>query len=112
MSTLSTLQNSASSKEQSDSNDVEAARDERGTNKGQETLQIADESALPSVDGGVKAWSVIGGAFLALFVQFGLGEFTRGASSHYPCLRAHLQPLHIFELHCTRHWCERIDCSQ
>ena len=74
MPTLSTVKNDAFSKEQSASND-EAARNERGTNTSQETPQIADESALPSVDGGIKAWSVIGGAFLALFVQFGLGEF-------------------------------------
>jgi len=76
MSALGTLKNNVSSKELSTSNDDEAARNERGTNTSQETPKIADESALPSVDGGIKAWSVIGGAFLALFVQFGLGEFT------------------------------------
>jgi len=29
---------------------------------------------LHRVDGGLKAWSVVAGAFFALFVQFGLGE--------------------------------------
>jgi len=56
--------------------DVEAVRNGLGTNTSQSPLQTAVESVLPPVDGGIKAWSVIGGAFLALFVQFGLGEFT------------------------------------
>lgn len=81
MSTLGTLTDNAS-KEQSASNDIEAARSKRDTKASSWTLQTADESALPPgdepalppVDGGIKAWSVIGGAFLALFVQFGLGE--------------------------------------
>jgi hypothetical protein len=77
MSTLGTLKNNASSKEQPASNGVEAVRNEGGTSTRQWTPQTADGPALPSVDGGIKAWSVIGGAFLALFVQFGLGEFTR-----------------------------------
>jgi hypothetical protein len=74
MSTLSASKNDDSIKEQSVVDDVEAARNEKGTDTSQGTLQTADESALPAVDGGIKAWSVIGGAFLALFVQFGLGE--------------------------------------
>lgn len=54
--------------------DVEAARKSVATWTSQSPLQPVDDSALPPVDGGIKAWSVIGGAFLALFVQFGLGE--------------------------------------
>lgn len=61
--------------EQSGSGDAEADRKELGTNTNQPSLQPEDDSALPPVDGGIKAWSVIGGAFLILFVQFGLGEF-------------------------------------
>ena len=76
MSALSTLQNNAPSKEQFTSNDVEAARNSQSTTTSQLPLRTADGFALPPVDGGIKAWSVIGGAFLALFVQFGLGEFT------------------------------------
>lgn len=79
---MSTLRDNAS-KEQSASNDVEAARNNRDTKASSWTIYTADESTLPPgdepdlppVDGGIKAWSVIGGAFLALFVQFGLGEF-------------------------------------
>lgn len=76
MSALSTLQHNAPSKEQFTSNDIETARNSQNTTTSQSPLQTTDGSALPPVDGGIKAWSVIGGAFLALFVQFGLGEFT------------------------------------
>jgi hypothetical protein len=37
-------------------------------------LELAQDRPLPPVDGGIKAWSAIGGGFLALFVQFGLGR--------------------------------------
>ena len=77
MSALSTLPNDALNKDQFAGNDIEAARNSQGTTTSQSPLKIADESTLPPVDSGIKAWSVIGGAFLALFVQFGLGEFTR-----------------------------------
>ena len=76
MSALSTLTNDVLSKGQSAGNDIEAASNSQSTDTNQSPLKTADESSLPPVDGGIKAWSVIGGAFLALFVQFGLGEFT------------------------------------
>lgn len=74
MSALDQLKTNVFSEEKSGSTDVEAARKELGTNSSQSPFQPEHESALPPVDGGIKAWSVIGGAFLALFVQFGLGE--------------------------------------
>jgi len=80
MSALSTLQHNAPSKEQFASNDVEAARNSQSTTTSQSPLQRADKFALPPADGGIKAWSVIGGAFLALFVQFGLGELLQASS--------------------------------
>ena len=75
MSAFGQSKTKVSSEAESGSADVEAARKELGTSTSQSSLQPGDESALPPVDGGIKAWSVIGGAFLALFVQFGLGEF-------------------------------------
>ena len=75
MSAFVQSKNNVSSEAESGSADVEAARKELGTSTSQSSLQPDDDSALPPVDGGIKAWSVIGGAFLALFVQFGLGEF-------------------------------------
>lgn len=39
------------------------------------SLEAATVDPLPPVDGGIKAWSAIGGGFLALFVQFGLGKW-------------------------------------
>ena len=77
MPALSALPNDTPNKEQFAGNDIEAARHSQGTTTSQSLLKTADESTLPPVDSGIKAWSVIGGAFLALFVQFGLGEFTR-----------------------------------
>ena len=38
------------------------------------SLLLPYEHPLPPVDGGIKAWSAIGGGFFALFVQFGLGK--------------------------------------
>ena len=73
MSALSTSKNDPPSKEQFAGIDIEGARNSQTS---QSLLKAADEVALPPVDGGIKAWSVIGGAFFALFVQFGLGEFT------------------------------------
>ena len=73
MSALSTSINDAPSKEQFPGIDIEGARNSQSS---QAPLKPGDELALPPVDGGIKAWSVIGGAFFALFVQFGLGEFT------------------------------------
>ena len=70
MSAFAQSKNNVSSEAESGSADVEAARKELGTSTSQSSLQPDDDSALPPVDGGTKAWSVIGGAFLALFVQF------------------------------------------
>jgi len=81
MSALGQFKDDVFSEEKSGSLDVEAARKELGTSTSQSPLQSEDESALPPVDGGIKAWSVIGGAFLALFVQFGLGEFESSPDS-------------------------------
>jgi hypothetical protein len=75
MSALEQLKNGSYIEGKSGSTDVEAARKELGPNTVQTPLQLADERLLPPVDGGIKAWSVIAGAYLALFVQFGLGEF-------------------------------------
>ena len=76
MPALAEFKHNVSSGEQAGSIGAEAARKDLGTNTSQSPLQSADECHLPPVDGGLKAWSVIGGAFLALFVQFGLGEFS------------------------------------
>lgn len=46
-----------------------------GPDVGKSSIEITHDRPLPPVDGGVKAWSAIGGGFLALFVQFGLGKW-------------------------------------
>ena len=76
MSATEQLQNVSSSEDQSGSIDVEAARKEVATDTSRSSPEPVNDPLLPPVDGGIKAWSVIGGAFLALFVQFGLGEFS------------------------------------
>jgi len=83
--------------------DAEAARKDLGANTSQSPLQSADECHLPPVDGGLKAWSVIGGAFLALFVQFGLGEFSMELQA-FSDPQIHLQAPHTFHLHCITNW--------
>ena len=77
---MSALKNDAPSKEQFPGIDIEGARNSQTS---QSPLRPADESSLPPVDGGIKAWSVIGGAFFALFVQFGLGEFYREVQANF-----------------------------
>jgi hypothetical protein len=75
MSALEECRTAPFSKERPENIDVEMARKELDTDASQSPLQPEEKPPLPPVDGGIKAWSVISGAFLALFVQFGLGEF-------------------------------------
>ena len=102
MPALAEFKHNVSSGEQAGSIDAEAARKDLGTNTSQSPLQSADECHLPPVDGGLKAWSVIGGAFLALFVQFGLGEFW--SSKPFSDPQIHLQAPHTFDMHCITNW--------
>lgn len=56
---------------------------------GAEKLSIQQDS-MPPVDGGLHAWTVVTGASLALFIQFGLGEFCNVFTKyslflHLPC---------------------------
>lgn len=51
------------------------ARRDPGPDALKSSIEITQDRPLPPVDGGIKAWSAIGGGFLALFVQFGLGKW-------------------------------------
>jgi len=62
---------------------IELVLRDPGPDVGKSSLELTDGRPLPPVDGGTKAWSAIGGGFLALFVQFGLGKSKDLIKSHY-----------------------------